>query len=111
MYFKKNIFFTCFIFFRRKMTANDFPMIFYHWDEDYIYDGVTVYMDKKNYVDFFAQYVKQVVGFSSQYGSDYSISYTAANIIGPPNKFPKYGDFPETFTTVCIFPSAIFIVL
>ncbi|XP_030382212.1 F-box/LRR-repeat protein 4 [Scaptodrosophila lebanonensis] len=44
------------------------------------------------------QYVLGVLDFSSQYGIDYSISYTAANIIGRPTKFPAYGDYPETFT-------------
>ncbi|KAH8308549.1 hypothetical protein KR044_009131 [Drosophila immigrans] len=44
------------------------------------------------------QYVLGVLDFSSQYGIDYSISYTAANVIGRPTKFPAYGDYPETFT-------------
>lgn len=43
------------------------------------------------------QYAQAVIDFSSQYGSDYSISYTALNITGRPSKFPDYGDFPETF--------------
>lgn len=78
--------------------------------EDEIYDRIP--MGKGNHVDFYEQYVKQVISFSSQYGSNYSISYAAANIIGPPIKFPKYGDFSQTFAMVCIFPSVItFIVL
>lgn len=46
------------------------------------------------------QYAQRVLEFSSQYGSDYSISYTACNITGRPSKFPNYGDFPETFAMV-----------
>lgn len=46
------------------------------------------------------QYVLGVLDFSSQYGIDYSISYTATNVIGRPTKFPSYGDYPETFTMV-----------
>jgi hypothetical protein len=38
-----------------------------------------------------------VLDFSSQYGSDNSISYTAHNIVGVPTKFPAYGDFSQTF--------------
>ncbi|XP_058830886.1 F-box/LRR-repeat protein 4-like [Topomyia yanbarensis] len=43
------------------------------------------------------QYAQNVVDFSSQYGSDTSISYTAYNVTGKPSKYPDYGDFPETF--------------
>ncbi|XP_054727426.1 F-box/LRR-repeat protein 4 isoform X2 [Anastrepha obliqua] len=43
------------------------------------------------------QYAQDVADFSSQYGSDYSISYTAPNITGKPRKYPEYGDFPETY--------------
>ncbi|XP_069676083.1 F-box/LRR-repeat protein 4 [Periplaneta americana] len=46
---------------------------------------------------FIEQFVQDVVGFSSQYGSDISISYTAYNITGKPSKFPDYGDFPQAF--------------
>lgn len=46
---------------------------------------------------YLEQYVLGVLDFSSQYGIDYSISYTAANVIGRPTKFPAYGDYPETF--------------
>ncbi|KAH8280788.1 hypothetical protein KR054_012385 [Drosophila jambulina] len=47
---------------------------------------------------YLEQYVLGVLDFSSQYGIDYSISYTAANVIGRPTKYPAYGDYPETFT-------------
>lgn len=48
------------------------------------------------------QFAQRVLEFSSQYGADYSISYTACNITGRPSKFPNYGDFPETFAMVNI---------
>ncbi|XP_031627657.1 F-box/LRR-repeat protein 4 [Contarinia nasturtii] len=44
-----------------------------------------------------SQFASRVLEFSSQYGSDNSISYTACNITGRPSKYPNYGDFPETF--------------
>ncbi|CAH1404831.1 unnamed protein product [Nezara viridula] len=43
------------------------------------------------------QYVQDALDFSSQYGSDISISYTAYNISGRPSKYPDYGDFPQAF--------------
>lgn len=49
------------------------------------------------------QLVQGVLDFSSQYGSDSSISFTAHNITGAPSKFPEYGDFPETFAMVNTF--------
>ncbi|XP_078050003.1 F box and leucine-rich-repeat gene 4 [Augochlora pura] len=48
-------------------------------------------------IAFIEQYVKDVCDFSSQYGSNISISYTAYNIAGYPSKFPDYGDFPQAF--------------
>ncbi|KAM0727295.1 F-box/LRR-repeat protein 4 [Formica fusca] len=47
--------------------------------------------------DVTEQFVYNVYSFSSQYGNNISISYTAHNIIGPPSKFPEYGDFPQAF--------------
>lgn len=49
---------------------------------------------------FIEQFVQDVVDFSSQYGSDISISYTAYNISGKPSKYPDYGDFPQAFVMV-----------
>nr|XP_045611770.1 F-box/LRR-repeat protein 4-like isoform X1 [Procambarus clarkii]XP_045611771.1 F-box/LRR-repeat protein 4-like isoform X1 [Procambarus clarkii]XP_045611772.1 F-box/LRR-repeat protein 4-like isoform X1 [Procambarus clarkii] len=43
------------------------------------------------------QYVKEVGDFSSQYGSDGSISYVANNIIGKPTLYPEYGDFSSAY--------------
>lgn len=48
------------------------------------------------------QYASDVRSFSSQYGSEISISYTAYNICGKPSKYPAYGDFPQTFVMVSI---------
>lgn len=55
------------------------------------------------------QFAQRVLEFSSQYGSDSSISYTACNITGRPSKFPNYGDFPETFAMVCVDFAYIFL--
>ena len=57
---------------------------------------------------FIQQFVKDVADFSSQYGSNTSISYTAYNIAGNPSKFPDYGDFPQTFVMVIFFIALIF---
>lgn len=43
------------------------------------------------------QYAHSVLDFSSQYGIDLSISYTAPNITGQPTIYPECGDFPQTF--------------
>ncbi|KOC67635.1 F-box/LRR-repeat protein 4 [Habropoda laboriosa] len=55
---------------------------------------------KEETVVFIEQFVKHVCDFSSQYGSNISISYTAYNIAGNPSKFPDYGDFPQAFVMV-----------
>ncbi|XP_015593223.1 F-box/LRR-repeat protein 4 [Cephus cinctus] len=54
-------------------------------------------LTNKESVAFVEQFVKEVSDFSSQYGSDNSISYTAYNIAGNPSKFPDYGDYPQAF--------------
>ncbi|KAK3930588.1 F-box/LRR-repeat protein 4 [Frankliniella fusca] len=46
---------------------------------------------------FIEQFVSDVRDFSSQYGSDISISYTAYNLAGKPSKYPDYGDYPQAF--------------
>lgn len=56
--------------------------------------------DKK--INFIEQFVSEVLDFSSQYGKDTSISYTAYNLTGKPSKFPDYGDFPQVFVMVGI---------
>lgn len=50
--------------------------------------------------NFVFQFSSEVVDFSSQYGSDISISYTASNLTGRPSKFPNYGDFPQSYVMV-----------
>lgn len=50
--------------------------------------------------NFLFQFSSEVVDFSSQYGSDISISYTASNVTGRPSKFPNYGDFPQSYVMV-----------
>ncbi|KAI5710290.1 hypothetical protein M8J75_007379 [Diaphorina citri] len=59
-------------------------------------DGLGSNPTKDNII-IYKQYVQDVLDFSSQYGSDISISYTAYNILGKPSKYPDYGDFPQTF--------------
>lgn len=65
-------------------------------------DDIDQLCDDKNHIKEvqIEQFAQRVLEFSSQYGSDYSISYTACNITGRPSKFPNYGDFPETFAMV-----------
>lgn len=67
-----------------------------------LHECATTGVDVENYFSdvLIDQYAQDVVDFSSQYGSDYSISYTALNITGRPCKYPDYGDFPETFAMV-----------
>lgn len=58
------------------------------------------FVDDKESCSVIEQYASDVRSFSSQYGSEISISYTAYNICGKPSKFPAYGDFPQTFVMV-----------
>lgn len=46
------------------------------------------------------QYAETVLDFSSQYGSDCSMSYSALNLAGRPNIYPGYGDFTLAFELV-----------
>jgi len=45
-------------------------------------------------------YAQDVVDFSSQYGSETSISYTVSNIAGRFSTYPSYGDFTQTAVLV-----------
>lgn len=73
-------------------------------------DYTRTYMDQTSYTRIAKQQViednvvfqfsSEVVDFSSQYGSDISISYTASNLTGRPSKFPNYGDFPQSYVMV-----------
>ncbi|KAL6467432.1 hypothetical protein MHYP_G00231090 [Metynnis hypsauchen] len=42
------------------------------------------------------QYAKEVLDFSSHYGSENSMSYTMWNLAGVPNVYPSTGDFTQT---------------
>ncbi|XP_066558685.1 F-box/LRR-repeat protein 4 isoform X3 [Amia ocellicauda] len=42
------------------------------------------------------QYAKEVLDFSSHYGSENSMSYTMWNLAGMPNVYPSSGDFTQT---------------
>jgi len=48
------------------------------------------------------QYADDVTDFSSQYGSEISISYTVSNITGPSTIYPNYGDYTQAAVLVCI---------
>ncbi|XP_073955874.1 F box and leucine-rich-repeat gene 4 isoform X2 [Choristoneura fumiferana] len=53
--------------------------------------------EKKPDIVIIEQFVQHVEDFSSQYGSEISVSYTAFNLRGPPSNFPDYGDYPQAF--------------
>ncbi|XP_045498556.1 F-box/LRR-repeat protein 4 [Colias croceus] len=55
------------------------------------------YVDDENDSQIIEQFVQNVEDFSSQYGSEISVSYTAFNLRGPPSNFPDYGDYPQAF--------------
>ncbi|XP_045536507.1 F-box/LRR-repeat protein 4 [Papilio machaon] len=55
------------------------------------------YQDEENNAQIIEQFVQNVEDFSSQYGSEISVSYTAFNLRGPPSNFPDYGDYPQAF--------------
>ncbi|CAH1788414.1 unnamed protein product, partial [Owenia fusiformis] len=40
---------------------------------------------------------KEVTDFSSQYGTEKSITYAATNLAGPSSIYPNYGDFTQAF--------------
>ena len=48
------------------------------------------------------QFATKIDSFSSQYGQENSIFYTAANLAKPSSycKYPAYGDFQECFLLV-----------
>lgn len=50
--------------------------------------------------DVFTQNAKEVTAFSSQYGSETSISYTACNLAGQSNIYPNYGDYTQACVLV-----------
>lgn len=48
-----------------------------------------------------SQFAKDVVNFSSQYGTQGSRTYTACNLAGELNIYDGYGDRTEAFVLVC----------
>lgn len=65
-------------------------------------------VDEEKEPQILEQFVHNVEDFSSQYGSEISVSYTAFNLRGPPSNFPDYGDYPQAFVMVKV---AIFFVM
>lgn len=63
------------------------------------FDPVEEYCKKGHKANIVISNVLQVTDFSSQYGSEASISYTAKNLAGQGSIFPAYGDF----TQACLF--------
>jgi len=53
-------------------------------------------VDRTCLYDDIRLYAQEVVDFSSQYGSETSISYTVSNIAGRPSTYPSYGDFTQS---------------
>ena len=53
----------------------------------------------------FELHTNQVVSFSSQYGKENSLIYTATNLAKPPHycKYPAYGDFEVCYLLVRFF--------
>ena len=66
-------------------------MLFHFWFFNFYLDEEVVFLE---------QFGFRVTDFSSQYGNAGGVSYTANNILGPPSRFPAYGDFSETFLPV-----------
>ncbi len=68
-----------------------FSLLFHFWFLNFYIDEEVVFLE---------QFGFRVTDFSSQYGNAGGVSYTANNILGPPSRFPAYGDFSETFLPV-----------
>ena len=51
--------------------------------------------------ELITQWGKEIIDFSSQYGSETSISYTVPNLAGPCSIYPNYGDFTQAAVLVC----------
>ena len=54
-------------------------------------------------IEIIEQFGYAVVDFSSQYGSETSISYTTCNLAGAISIYPNYGDY----TQACVFVSFV----
>lgn len=58
-------------------------------------------VSKPREVSEVTQFAENVVNFSSQYGTEGSTSYVAANLAGSLKVYNRYGDFVEAFVLVC----------
>ena len=58
-------------------------------------------VSKPREVSEVTQFAENVVNFSSQYGTEGSTSYVAANLAGSLRVYNRYGDFVEAFVLVC----------
>ncbi len=59
-----------------------------------------IFLGKEEGFVFTKQYANKVTYYTSQYGNESGVSYTANNLVGPPSRFPAYGDFSETYVPV-----------
>ena len=59
--------------------------------------------DDRTDAEAIQQFAKKVHHFSSQYGSETSLSYTVPNLAGRCAIYPDYGDF----TQACVFVSTV----
>lgn len=55
-----------------------------------------------SHMTFIEQYAESVLEYSSKYNSVMSISYAPENVTGKANRYPNYGDFPDTYILVCM---------
>lgn len=87
------------LFQREKMTSIKYENLSQFPYTDKISAG------EENRVDFIYQFVKYCYTESS---NNFKYFHTAHYILGGPNEFPNYGDFPEAFTMVCTFSGIIY---
>ena len=84
--------------FRKSLSVNSKPARLGSQELDLYEEYLSTGGNKADIVTFHAH---EVTDFSSQYGSETSISYTAKNLAGRGSIFPSYGDF----TQACVFVS------
>ena len=84
--------------FKKSLSLNGKPAKLASQELDLYEEYLSTGGKKADIVTFNAQ---EVTDFSSQYGSETSISYTAYNLAGRGSIFPSYGDF----TQACVFVS------
>lgn len=49
------------------------------------------------------QWAERVVNYTSKYNTELSVSYSPENVVGKYEKYPSYGDFPETYFLVSTY--------